>query len=191
MGGNISYSYDKDGIRQTKTVGTAITQYYYNGNVLMGTYDGTNKLLFSYDEQSNVVAVDYNGTYYYYLRDGQGNIIKLIDGNGATVVSYSYDPWGACTTSGTMASTLGTLNPFRYHGYVYDEETGWYYLQSRYYDSKTCRLLSSDVLLSTGRGGVLGHNAYAYCGNSPANRRDLSGCCWEYIWDWIRSLFSD
>lgn len=45
VGGNISYSYDKDGIRQTKTVGTAITQYYYNGNVLMGTYDGTNKLL--------------------------------------------------------------------------------------------------------------------------------------------------
>lgn len=40
-------------------------------------------------------------------------------------------------------------------------------------------------------GGVLGHNAYAYCGNSPANRRDMSGCCWEYIWDWIRSLFSD
>lgn len=110
----------------------------------------TNKLLFSYDEQSNVVAVNYNGTYYYYLRDGQGNIIKLIDGNGATVVSYSYDPWGACTTSGTMASTLGTLNPFRYHGYVYDEETGWYYLSSRYYNPEVGRYLSADTLSSTG-----------------------------------------
>ena len=174
VGGNISYSYDKDGIRQTKTVGTAITQYYYNGNVLMGTYDGTNKLLFSYDEQSNVVAVDYNGTYYYYLRDGQGNIIKLIDGNGATVVSYSYDPWGACTTSGTMASTLGTLNPFRYHGYVYDEETGWYYLSSRYYNPEVGRYLSADTLSSTGQ-GVLGYNMYAYCLNNPTTNYDPSG----------------
>ena len=174
VGGNISYSYDKDGIRQTKTVGTAITQYYYNGNVLMGTYDGTNKLLFSYDEQSNVVAVDYNGTYYYYLRDGQGNIIKLIDGNGATVVSYSYDPWGACTTSGTMASTLGNLNPFRYHGYVYDEETGWYYLSSRYYNPEVGRYLSADTLSSTGQ-GVLGYNMYAYCLNNPTTNYDPSG----------------
>ena len=174
VGGNISYSYDKDGIRQTKTVGTAITQYYYNGNVLMGTYDGTNKLLFSYDEQSNVVAVNYNGTYYYYLRDGQGNIIKLIDGNGATVVSYSYDPWGACTTSGTMASTLGTLNPFRYHGYVYDEETGWYYLSSRYYNPEVGRYLSADTLSSTGQ-GVLGYNMYAYCLNNPTTNYDPSG----------------
>ena len=174
VGGNISYSYDKDGIRQTKTVGTAITQYYYNGNVLIGTYDGTNKLLFSYDEQSNVVAVDYNGTYYYYLRDGQGNIIKLIDGNGATVVSYSYDPWGACTTSGTMASTLGTLNPFRYHGYVYDEETGWYYLSSRYYNPEVGRYLSADTLSSTGQ-GVLGYNMYAYCLNNPTTNYDPSG----------------
>ena len=174
VGGNISYSYDKDGIRQTKTVGTAITQYYYNGNVLMGTYDGTNKLLFSYDEQSNVVAVNYNGTYYYYLRDGQGNIIKLIDGNGATVVSYSYDPWGACTTSGTMASTLGTLNPFRYHGYVYDEETGWYYLSSRYYNPEVGRYLSADTLSLTGQ-GVLGYNMYAYCLNNPTTNYDPSG----------------
>ena len=174
VGGNISYSYDKDGIRQTKTVGTAITQYYYNGNVLMGTYDGTNKLLFSYNEQSNVVAVNYNGTYYYYLRDGQGNIIKLIDGNGATVVSYSYDPWGACTTSGTMASTLGTLNPFRYHGYVYDEETGWYYLSSRYYNPEVGRYLSADTLSSTGQ-GVLGYNMYAYCLNNPTTNYDPSG----------------
>ena len=134
----------------------------------------TNKLLFSYDEQSNVVVVDYNGTYYYYLRDGQGNIIKLIDGNGATVVSYSYDPWGACTTSGTMASTLGTLNPFRYHGYVYDEETGWYYLSSRYYNPEVGRYLSADTLSSTGQ-GVLGYNMYAYCLNNPTTNYDPSG----------------
>ena len=118
--------------------------------------------------------VNYNGTYYYYLRDGQGSIIKLIDGNGATVVSYSYDPWGACTTSGTMASTLGSFQPFRYRGYVYDEETGLYYLQSRYYDPTTGRFISADTLLSTGQ-GVLGHNAYAYCSDNPIIRIDISG----------------
>lgn len=174
VGGNISYAYDKDGIRQTKTIRTAFTQYYYNGNVLMGTYDGTNKLLFSYDEQSNVVAVDYNGTYYYYLRDGQGSVVKLIDGNGNTVVSYSYDPWGVCTTSGSMAGTLGALNPFRYHGYVYDEETGWYYLLSRYYNPTVGRYLSADTLSSTGQ-GVLGYNMYAYCLNNPTTNYDPSG----------------
>lgn len=174
VGSNISYAYDKDGIRQTKTIDTATTQYYYNGNVLMGTYDGINKLLFSYDDQSNVVAVDYNGTYYYYLRDGQGSIVKLIDGNGSTVVSYSYDPWGVCTTTGSMASTLGALNPFRYHGYVYDEETGWYYLLSRYYNPTVGRYLSADTLSSTGQ-GVLGYNMYAYCLNNPTTNYDPSG----------------
>ena len=114
-----------------------------------------------------MVAVNYNGTYYYYVRNGQNDIIRLIDGENNTVVEYAYDSWGrqiSCT--GSLASTLGNLNPFRYRGYVYDEETGLYYLQSRYYDPTTGRFISADTLLSTGQ-GVLGHNAYAYCGNNP------------------------
>ena len=78
-----------------------------------------------------------------------------------------FDSWGKLlSTSGSLASTLGKNNPFRYRGYVYDEETGFYYLQSRYYNPEVGRFISSDVLLSTGQ-GVLGHNAYAYCGNNP------------------------
>lgn len=73
-----------------------------------------------------------------------------------------------------MASTLGTLNPFRYHGYVYDWETGFYYLQSRYYDPNVCRFLSADVMFSTGQ-GVLGHNMYAYCRNNAPTRIDIGG----------------
>ena len=180
-----------NGIRTQKTVNGTVTNYNYHGSALISQVTGNDTLLFSYDASGNVVAVNYNGTYYYYVRNGQGDVVRLIDGENNTVVEYAYDSWGTpLSTTGTLASTLGAQNPFRYRGYVYDAETCWYYLQSRYYDSKTCRLLSSDVLLSTGR-GVLGHNAYAYCGNSPANRRDMSGCCWEYIWDWIRSLFSD
>ena len=136
--------------------------------MLIGLVKGTDTLRFSYDAAGNVAAVNHNGTYYYYLRNGQGDIVKLIDGSGTTVVEYSYDSWGkqlSCT--GTLATTLGVLNPFRYRGYVYDEETQWYYLKSRYYDPETCRFISADVLLSTGQ-GVLGHNTYAYCLNNSS-----------------------
>ena len=135
----------------------------------------TSKLRFSYDADGKVVAVNYNGNYYYYLRNAQSDIVKLIDKTGATVVEYRYDSWGKLlSTSGSLASTLGKNNPFRYRGYVYDEETGFYYLQSRYYNPEVGRFISSDVLLSTGQ-GVIGHNAYAYCLNNPVNREDSNG----------------
>ncbi|MFQ7168670.1 MAG: RHS repeat-associated core domain-containing protein [Christensenellales bacterium] len=178
------YSYDENGIRTRKTIGSTVTDYYYNGTLLMGTVktttnsDGsttTSKLRFSYDANGKVVAVNYNGNYYYYLRNAQSDIVKLIDKTGATVVEYRYDSWGKLlSTSGSLASTLGKNNPFRYRGYVYDEETGFYYLQSRYYNPEVGRFISSDVLLSTGQ-GVLGHNAYAYCLNNPVNREDSNG----------------
>ena len=135
----------------------------------------TSKLRFSYDANGKVVAVNYNGNYYYYLRNAQSDIVKLIDKTGTTVVEYTYDSWGKLlSTSGSLASTLGKNNPFRYRGYIYDEETGFYYLQSRYYNPEVGRFISSDVLLSTGQ-GVLGHNAYAYCLNNPVNREDSNG----------------
>ena len=178
------YSYDENGIRTRKTIGSTVTDYYYNGTLLMGTVktttnsDGsttTSKLRFSYDADGKVVAVNYNGNYYYYLRNAQSDIVKLIDKTGATVVEYRYDSWGKLlSTSGSLASTLGKNNPFRYRGYVYDEETGFYYLQSRYYNPEVGRFISSDVLLSTGQ-GVLGHNAYAYCGNNPVMGYDPYG----------------
>ena len=178
------YSYDENGIRTRKTIGSTVTDYYYNGTLLMGTVkttthsDGsttTSKLRFSYDANGKVVAVNYNGNYYYYLRNAQSDIVKLIDKTGATVVEYRYDSWGKLlSTSGSLASTLGKNNPFRYRGYVYDEETGFYYLQSRYYNPEVGRFISSDVLLSTGQ-GVIGHNAYAYCLNNPVNREDSNG----------------
>ena len=139
---------------------------------------------FSSDAAGNAAAVDHNGTYYYYLRNGQGDIVKILDGSGNTVVEYTYDSWGkplSCT--GTLATTLGVLNPFRYRGYVYDEETGFYYLKSRYYDPETCRFISADVLLSTGQ-GVIGNNSYAYCLNDPVNMVDEWGNVAGYL-HWV------
>ena len=151
----VTYAYNEDGLRLQKSVNNVDTDYFYNGSVLIGMERAGTNYLFSYDASGNVVSVKYNGAEYYYLRNGQGDIVKLIDANGVSVVEYTYDTWGKkVQTTGDLASTLGTLQPFRYRGYVYDEETGLYYLQSRYYDPEVGRFISSDLLLSTGQGVV-------------------------------------
>ena len=196
----VNFAYNEDGIRTRKNSDGILINYYYNGSLLIGMTVGsgssTRILRFSYDSSGSVVAVDYstdNGTTfntYYYLRNAQNDIVKLIDSSGSTVVEYRYDSWGKLlSTSGSLASTLGKNNPFRYRGYVYDEETGFYYLQSRYYNPEVGRFISSDVLLSTGQ-GVLGHNAYAYCGNNPASRIDTEGDLWDTLFDVVSLCLS-
>ena len=72
---------------------------------------------------------------HFYMRNLQGDITAILNGSGTEVVTYSYDAWGKLLSiGGSMASTLGVLNPLRYRSYVYDQETGLYYLQTRYYD---------------------------------------------------------
>lgn len=101
--------------------------------------------------------------------------IVILDKTGAAVVTYSYDPWGAMLAiGGSKKDTLGKLNPFRYRGYVYDDETGLYYLRSRYYKPEWCRFINSDTVL--GEVGVVGsHNLFAYCGNNPVMMADPDG----------------
>ena len=95
----------------------------------------------------------------------QGDVVALIDANGTQVVEYGYDAWGnPISKTGSLAATIGTLNPFRYRGYVYDEETGLYYLRSRYYNLIIRKYLNADILL--GEQLPLQHNTYSYCVNS-------------------------
>ncbi len=89
----------------------------------------------------------------FYLRNLQGDITAVLNGSGAAVVTYSYDAWGKILSiGGSLAGTLGIQNPFRYRGYVYDQETGLYYLQTRYYDPELGRFISADSFASTGQG---------------------------------------
>ncbi len=102
-------------------------------------------------------------------------MVGLTDTAGNKVVEYFYDAWGnIIRIGGTMANTLGQDNPLRYRGYVYDQETGLYYLQSRYYNPQVGRFINADALASTGQ-GVLGNNMFAYCQNNPVNYQDPTG----------------
>ena len=105
-------------------------------------------------------------------------MVSIVDADGVLLVHYVYDAWGnLLSTEGTMANTLGMINPLRYRGYVYDTETELYYLQSRYYNPEIGRFLNADGYVATGQ-GLMGHNMFAYCGNNPVNRRDASGDLW-------------
>ena len=119
--------------------------------------------------------VTYNGTNYYYKLNLQGDIIGLMNTAGTSVVAYTYDSWGKqifCT--GTLANTLGAANPVRYRGYIYDSETGLYYLQSRYYNPDWGRFINADGYVSTGQ-GINAANMFAYCSSNPISYSDPSG----------------
>ena len=110
----------------------------------------------------------------------------LVDGNGNQVAAYTYDPYGkVLSSSGAMAE----INPLRYRGYYQDDETGFYYLQSRYYDPAICRFINADSYASTGQ-SYLGYNTFAYCGNNPVNRTDADGEFWDIVLDVISLGFS-
>ena len=163
------FEYNEDGLRMKKTAtSTGTTECTLHGKNIVHMTRGSDSLHFLYDAQGKPAEVIYNGVAYRYLYNLQGDVVALIDGAGAKVVEYSYDAWGEPTgKTRSLASTLGTAQPFRYRGYVWDEETGLYYLRSRYYRPEWCRLLSADKLIKG--------NLYCYCENNPTNLADLNG----------------
>ena len=170
-----TYAYDVNGMRTSRTNGTATYTYVYNGDQLSQMTKGSDTLYFTYGVLGPT-TVTWNGTTYYYALNAQGDVIGIFDESGNSVVTYNWDnAWGYNPVpEGTLAATLGTLNPLRYRGYVYDAETEYYYLQSRYYDPEIGRFLNVDALVSTGQ-GILGNNMFAYCANNPVNYTDSNG----------------
>ena len=125
----------------------------------------------------------YNGTTYFYATNLQGDVVAILDSSGKAVVKYSYDAWGKLlSTTGSLASTLGVHNPLRYRGYVYDPETGLYYVSSRYYYPELSRFINTDdVSLLGANGDFSSLNLFAYCGNNPATREDAHGTFWHVV----------
>lgn len=104
-----------------------------------------------------------------------GDVIALVDTGWNTVVSYAYDSWGKVTAI-EGDQDLGKKNPLRYRGYYWDEETGLYYLASRYYDPEVGRFISADTIeVLKIQENFDDLNLYSYCNNNSVNYKDPNG----------------
>ena len=185
--GTVDFAYDSDGKRVRKTSGNTETKYYYNGSTLSGLVrtttgsTGTTKttVQFVYDAEGKPFLLRLNGkTDYFYLYNGLGDVVGLIDSSNKVVVRYQYNSCGKVTSSeDTSGVSLATLNPFRYRKYVYDPETGLYCLGSRYYDPEVGRFVNADDpgTIFAKPQELYNKNLYAYCDNNPVIREDIQG----------------
>ena len=183
------FVYNADGLRVQKTVNGVATKYTLHGKNVVHMTSGTDELHFFYDAQNRPAVVVYNGTAYAYVKSLQGDIVAILDENGNTVVSYGYDAWGAplwCT--GELAETLGTVQPFRYRGYVFDEETGLYYLRSRYYNPWWGRFVNADAEIAV-EAKLWDAKLFLYCANNPVRYTDDGGnSFWDVLADCGKAL---
>ena len=179
----MSFTYNDDGLRVTKTVNGVVTTYYYQGSLLIAEETNSQILVYLYDANGTPVGFKYRGVdyasgawdTYAYEKNIQGDIVAVYDtATGNKLIAYKYTAWGVCTTSyyNSGSTTTATKNPFKYRGYYYDSNLGLYYLQSRYYDPNTCRFINADSALYH---SMLGYNMFAYCENNPVNYYDPTG----------------
>ena len=178
-GQTVKYAYDMSGVRTSKTVnGTTYNYTTLSGKVMRQQWDGKT-LEFVYDDGNQPFAMIYkHGSetkLYYYLVNAQGDVSAILDSGGKIAASYDYDAWGNCTVYNSSDAAIGDLNPLRYCGYYYDAETGFYYLQSRYYDFANCRFINADTFATTDANGFLSANMFAYCENNPVSNSDSEG----------------
>ena len=146
-----------------------------------GTVLKTETLDFFYDESGRPFAFNYSvdggiASTYYYILNLQGDVVQIIDANGVMQAEYIYSPWGEVISA---EGDLAEVNPLRYRGYYYDSETGFYYLQSRYYDPENHRFINADCIAKTEYLSI-STNVFVYCLNSPVYCIDSSGA--DAIW---------
>ena len=176
-GAKESYVYNADGLRTSKTVNGVEHKYIWQGDKLVSEAYGGRELEFFYDESGKPYAMSHRSgpnaeaKLYYYVTNLQGDVLSLVDAEGFSAAEYWYNAWGLpMGSSGAMAE----VNPLRYRGYYFDQETGLYYLKSRYYDPFVCRFVNADDYASTGQ-GFIGTNMFAYCINNPVGLVDSTG----------------
>ena len=186
-----TFEYNGDGIRTSKTVNGIETIYYVdaNGTILAEDKGGT-MIQYLFDESGTRIGLVVNNSSYFYDFNVQGDIIALRDASGNKIATYIYDAWGklirvtdATGNEITSTSHVANMNSFRYRGYYYDAETGFYYVSSRYYDPEIGRFISpdtTDVLTATPM-GLTDKNLFAYCDNNPVVRADHGGEFWHVV----------
>ena len=198
-GTTTNYTYNVEGIRGSKTVGSVKSEYQYINGLLMYEKRGNIRFYFFYDATGNLTGFNYfssdtaAGTTFYTTTNSQGDVIGVYSSSGGLIATYEYDAWGKLISlknnSGIEISQtsrhVAALNPIRYRGYYYDSESDLYYIASRYYDANTGRFINSDTpeVLLVSPITVTDKNVFSYCDNNPINRSDLSGCFWETAFD--------
>ena len=170
---DIAYAYNQDDLRISKTVDNMTTEYTWDGEKFVGQFDGTDTLLFFYDDENEIIGFNYNEETYFYLKNLQGDIVGIVDESGEVVATYAYDAWGNELSVQTTGS-IGDINPMRYRGYYWDADIQMYYCLSRYYNPSWYRFISADKHFDT-EDGILGTNMYIYCHNNPVSHSDGHG----------------
>ena len=167
--------YNGNGQRIMKAEGEHVTNYYYQGKSLYKTSDKKDNIqsMYLYGNDGNSISLEEymndGVSCYTYVKDVQGSITQVLDDTGKIVTSYDYDDYGKTTKTGNS-----TCNVLAYSGGVYDEKTGYYYLNSRYYNPNNGNFLSQDSY----RGEHTQQetcNLYGYCSGNPVSFVDPSG----------------
>ena len=186
----MSFTYNDEGIRTSKTVNGVTHTYYLNGSQIMAEEWEDKLLVYLYDASGSPIGMMYRTTSYeidewnvfWFEKNLQGDIVAVYNRMGLELVTYSYDAWGNQTVSywNGGGTSPAQYNPFRYRGYYYDTDLRMYYLQSRYYDAKICRFISPDdvSVLAASPMALTDKNLYAYCDNNPVMRVDGDGEFW-------------
>ena len=183
---DLSFSYRNDGTRLTKKSGDETTEYILNGQTILGEVKSSGEQLnYYYSGNGTLLQIGYipskdaEETYYTVVTNKLGDISEIYNDNAQCVGRYSYDPYGKTLNIEKLNDPQNILekNPFRYRGYYCDIETGWYYLNSRYYDPEVKRFISQDstVLLTNNFEGSMQYNLYMYCEGDPISGVDVNG----------------
>ena len=198
---SLSFAYNEEGIRISKTVNGTEHKYTLSGSQIISEEWGSNLCIYLYDSYGSPIGMQYRtnsmaeGVFYtfWFEKNLQGDVVAIYNSNGIKVFSYTYDAWGNTiknwiNSSGT--NYYATYNPFTYRGYYYDSELGMYYLQSRYYDPAIGRFINADTSINA-NGDILGFNMFAYCGSNPVMGFDPTGeWNWRMFWDIVVTAVS-
>ena len=175
-----TYTYNADGLRMSKAItGGATSDFAWDlsGALPLLLSDGTSDYI--YGPGGLPLELVTGSTVLWYHHDQLGSTRALTNSAGASVATYTYDPYGNLTTctgatvtvagSNLCTASTGIVNPFTYAGQYRDDESGYYYLRARYYDSATGQFLSVDPLVAQTE------SPYGYVGDSPLNGVDATG----------------
>lgn len=162
---------------------------FEEGDKRYGTGAGKYSIVILYDQNGNAYGFNINKSKdsegnavsesqtFYYVKDAENTIRSIVDSEGNTLVKYDYDSYGMVIGLDNAPGYryLMLLNPLAYRDYIYDIESGMYYLQSRYYAPYVGRFISPDSVLDTGSGTAMCTHLYSYCENNPTNYYDYNG----------------